>query len=268
MKPLAACLLGLLPMALAAAPSGAACTAASGERVAPLVELYTSEGCSDCPPADAWLSALAGATAPEAATFLAFHVSYWDEIGWPDRFALKSADQRQELRVRLSGKRVTYTPQVMIGRDTTLDWRGRRAAGASATGAEEAMRALQRRRADMRLAMEAQVRGGSLDVAVSAQPGAADGEVWVWLALYEDGLQTAVGAGENAGRTLRHDRVVRTLAGPWRMHGGALSRNLDLPLPQALQTRRAGLVLFAESAADASPLQSLQLPLAECVDAG
>ena len=260
MKSLVPCLLALA----FAPPSQADCTSASGATIAPLVELYTSEGCSDCPPADAWLSRLALATPPEAATFLAFHVTYWDEIGWPDRFALKLADQRQELRVRLSGKRTTFTPQVMIGKDTTLDWRGRPNARGASRNATATMGELQRRDAAARLSMRTQARDGTLDVSFSAERDVADGEAWVWLALYEDGLHSEVRAGENKGMTLRHDRVVRALAGPWRMQEATLSRRVELPFPQAFDPGQAGLVLFVESAADASPLQSLQQRLAGC----
>jgi len=68
------------------------CSARSGDLRTPLVELYTSEGCSSCPPADRWLSARARAS---DANWLAFHVDYWDDIGWPDRFASPLFSQRQ-----------------------------------------------------------------------------------------------------------------------------------------------------------------------------
>jgi len=259
MKSLVPCLLALASMPQA----HAACTASSGATIAPLVELYTSEGCSDCPPADAWLSALAGATPPDAATLLAFHVSYWDAIGWPDRFALKAGDQRQELRVRLSGKRVTFTPQVMVGKETTLDWRGRTRAGGG--NVATAMRDLQRRDAATRLAMETHAGEGGLEVSFTVERAAADGEAWVWLALYEDGLRSKVSEGENKGMTLQHDRVVRALAGPWRLRDARLSQRTALAFPPGLDPRQSGLVLFAESAADASALQSLQQRLANCV---
>lgn len=254
---------GMLPLG-----AQAACRVESGAMVAPLVELYTSEGCSDCPPADEWLSKLANETPPDAAAFLAFHVTYWDEIGWPDRFAMKLADQRQELRVRLSGKRTTFTPQVMIGKDTTVDWRGRPNPRAASRNAASTMRELQRREAKMKLSMASQVGDDGLDVSFSSQRDPADGEVWVWLALYEDDLRSEVKAGENQGLALRHDRVVRALAGPWRMRGAMLSQRVELPFPAEFDPRRAGLVLFAESSLDASPLQSLQQRLADCATAG
>ena len=260
MNPLAPCLLALafVPM------SHAACTSTSGATIAPLVELYTADGCSDCPPADAWMSKLAQDTPAGAASFLAFHVTYWDDIGWADRFALKSNDQRQELKVRLSGKRTTFTPQVMVGEQTTLDWRGRRDAAGTSRSARAVLGDLQRRDAAATLSMQTETRAEAVEVSFEAARDAADSEAWVWLALYEDGLRSEVRAGENKGKSLQHDRVVRTLAGPWRMRGATLSQRVTLPFPSEFDARQAGLVLFAESAADASALQSVQQRLAAC----
>ena len=78
----------------------------------PLVELYTSEGCSRYPPADRWLSKQVGQADTNR---LALHVDYWDEIGWPDRFGSPAWSQRQRLRVSDQGGDTRYTPQVMVG---------------------------------------------------------------------------------------------------------------------------------------------------------
>src|SRR6476659_2802738 len=96
-----------------------ACTAASTRQVAPVVELYTSEGCNSCPPADRWLSKL---KADPAVVALAFHVDYWDRLGWKDRFASAAFTQRQAAQQATNGARFSYTPQVVVdGRDRT-DW--------------------------------------------------------------------------------------------------------------------------------------------------
>ena len=80
-----------------------------------MVELYTSEGCSSCPPADRWLSGLKGKPAVVA---LSFHVDYWDRLGWKDRFSSAAYSQRQSQLQRTSGARYVYTPQVVVaGRD-------------------------------------------------------------------------------------------------------------------------------------------------------
>ena len=96
-----------------------ACTAASTRSVAPVVELYTSEGCNSCPPADRWLSRL---KADPTVVALAFHVDYWDRLGWKDRFASAAFTARQASQQASNGARFSYTPQVVVdGRDRT-DW--------------------------------------------------------------------------------------------------------------------------------------------------
>ena len=102
-----------LVIACFATPAGAAqCVARSGERTAALVELYTSEGCSSCPPADRWLSNVGKAFATEQVVPLALHVDYWDYIGWKDRYAQPLFTQRQNGSQRTSGARFAYTPLI------------------------------------------------------------------------------------------------------------------------------------------------------------
>jgi len=97
------------------------CSAQSGATVPTVVELYTSEGCSSCPPADRWLS---GLKARDGVVALAFHVDYWDSLGWKDRFAQPQFTQRQNATQHTSGARFAYTPQVIVdGRDAP-NWPG------------------------------------------------------------------------------------------------------------------------------------------------
>jgi hypothetical protein len=248
------------------APGGARaadCQAASDVRLLPLVELYTAEGCSDCPPADRWLSDLSRSLPADEAALLAFHVDYWDQEGWPDRFADKRHSQRQDLRITLSGKRVTYTPQVMVGRSTNVGWRSAAKFGAL-------LRQERTREAPVALAMRITRSPNALDVAVDAgrarQAGAADAAepALVWLALYQDGLTSHIAEGENKGKTLHHDRVVRALAGPWRMDTAEIAQRARIPLPGDAEPAKMGLVLFAESGTTGEGLQALALPLTRC----
>ena len=254
---LAACLLG---PGVANADPAVACDVGSDATVTQLVELYTSEGCSDCPPADEWMSALAREEDPARTSLLAFHVDYWDEIGWIDRFADPAYSQRQHVRVKLDKGRTVYTPQVMVGDKTMLDWRddGR---------ARAVLRAVRGKRAPVSLQMRVVVEDARLRVGVKAEPvdGPPPGEGMLWLALYQDGLSTRVEAGENDGLTLHHDRVVRVLAGPWAVGGAPVAGETGIELPDGADPRRLGLVLFAESTADGSAWQSLNMPLAECI---
>ncbi len=188
-----------------AAPAGAqaasTCSAQSGATVPAVVELYTSEGCNSCPPADRWLSALKGR---DGVVALAFHVDYWDSLGWKDRFAQPQFTQRQNASQRTSGARFAYTPQVIVDSRDTPDW-----SALSGT-------ALQRKTpATVALTLSRDAAGLALVVA----PGAgAPAKLSGYVAIVDDGLQTHVAAGENRGETLHQDGVVRELL-PWNLVG-------------------------------------------------
>jgi hypothetical protein len=190
----------LLICALAApAVQAATCNTSSGDTRARLLELYTSEGCSSCPPADRWLSQL---TERRDLVPLAFHVDYWDRLGWKDPLAQAAFSQRQ--RARNSGLGWVYTPQVMLDGADLRDW----SRGLSAASREPAQVAL-----DMRLSTAAR----QIDVTVAPHFAAATSArgAQLYLALTESKLTSNVAAGENASRTLRHDHVVRKLVGPF-----------------------------------------------------
>ncbi|MDQ3159909.1 MAG: DUF1223 domain-containing protein, partial [Pseudomonadota bacterium] len=198
--------LSILCLSSATNVMAAECVARSGPMTTPLVELYTSEGCSSCPPADRWLS---GRFRDGQANYLAFHVDYWDDIGWPDRFASPRYSQRQHARVQAVGHRTVYTPQVMVGRSVQATWRS---ASAWQRSLEQARKpstaALTIRLQQTELGWQANL--GAAQVGVSPPAGAQ-----VWLARYVDAQSSVVRAGENRGVTLRNDRVVRQLSGPW-----------------------------------------------------
>ncbi len=174
---------------LAGAQSCPSATAQSGATVPRVVELYTSEGCSSCPPADRWLSGLKREPGVIAA---AFHVDYWNGLGWPDRFSSPAFTERQKQGVGVNGARYAYTPQIVInGRD----WRRASLPAASSEAAR------------LRLAWN---RGtsGELKLSAEALPGAPS-RIQLWWVRVEDGHQSRVRAGENRGETLKHDSVVR-----------------------------------------------------------
>lgn len=254
----------LFPMLMAATSACAAetCAATSGAQVVPLIELYTAEGCNECPPADRWLSQLAMRADSAKTAALAFHVDYWDAIGWPDRFADAKYDQRQELRITLAHKRVTVTPQVMVGKDVMVNWR-------SQAQVDSLLEKTRARRSPVQLAMQVVGEPGALSVTAQASKiqGPTDDidQGRLWLALYQDGLTSAITAGENKGRTLHHDRVVRALAGPWALDEKPVSGSVRIPLPVGAGLQRMGLVLFAESGKTGEALQALSLPLAPCL---
>jgi len=225
----------------------ATCTARSSEHQTPLVELYTSEGCSSCPPADRWLSTWSALPGPgqgqPAVLAAAFHVSYWDRLGWPDRFASAEFTARQAALMRSSGARYVYTPQVVVnGRD----WRGWPALPAAAD-------------TPARVGITLQRRGAQVQVSVVPGPG-APAQLGLWWALLEDGHGSAVSAGENRGAQLRHDHVVRQYGRlpDWAASSGNALPALAVPA-NGEGGRMARLLVVVTDAVTGAPLQAAQL---------
>jgi hypothetical protein len=235
--------------------AGDGCVARSGPRATPLVELYTSEGCSSCPPADRWLSTQVRGTRTRnaRANFLAFHVDYWDDIGWPDRFASARYSRRQRARVEAVGQRTVYTPQVMLGSRVQAPWRNRRG--------WQALLEQARQPAAAALTMHLLPTATGWRASIGAAPVAAQaGGARLWVARYVDAQISDVQAGENRGITLHHDRVVRQLSGPWALPAsGAVSRHIELPAESAPW----GITAFVQDARG-NVLQSLGLPASKC----
>lgn len=237
----------LLPAAVLASPG---CSVNSAMQTVPLVELYTSEGCSSCPPADRWFSALA---ANSDDNWLAFHVDYWDAAGWHDRFGSGKFTKRQYSRVHAVGEQAVYTPQVMVGDNVKAPWRI----------ASELGSVLDKARvpapATLRLELQPAERGWQVLLTASRQTAAASGDAQLWLAQYSDNQETLVRAGENKGVTLHHDRVVRHLWGPWSLSTTTLSKQIamDTPSPQW------GVTAFVQDA-KGRVWQSLNLPFTTC----
>jgi hypothetical protein len=212
------------------------CRAESGVPVPVVVELYTSEGCNSCPPADRWLSSLRHKPGVLAA---AFHVDYWDRLGWKDRFASARHTERQAQRQAAAGARFSYTPQVLVnGRD----WRRWPELPAPTTDAP------------LRLAMQ---RLGE-QVELQVRPLHDTRRRWaLWWAVLEDDHVSDVKAGENSGVTLRHDHVVRQF-GEIAPFSGALTRRLDVP-SRGESYRVPRVLVVVTDAASGATVQALQL---------
>lgn len=174
-----------------------------------VVELFTSEGCSSCPPADSLLSKLAREQPVPGVQVipLGMHVTYWDRLGWKDPAALNLATARQQSYGRVFGEDKVYTPQAVIdGQDELV---GSDEAGVTRAVAKAA------ERSHARLEVAPVLDGATLHVEVTiAELPAGVGELLdVRLVLTEDGLTSAVKHGENSGRTLHHDAAVRAVLG-------------------------------------------------------
>lgn len=258
--------MNLMPMAMmlvtGVAHAGTSCQAQSGPQVTPLLELYTSEGCSSCPPADRWFGRLAKANKPTELSLLAFHVDYWNDIGWPDRFSSAAYTRRQSERVRAGGSSTVYTPQLMLASQLSLRWNNE-AAVQAALGAQLL------RHADVALHLQAQPAAGHWQVNVQALPGRQlTAGSKLWLALYEDGVSTRVRAGENAGAFLQHERVVRRLWGPWTVDAASPSHTIVVAAPKDSKPSNLGLTAFVQNPRSGDTAQSLSLSLASCAAPG
>jgi hypothetical protein len=232
--------------------TNADCRATSAAQTVALIELYTSEGCSSCPPADRWLSRIHAL--PESAVALSLHVDYWDRLGWKDRFASAEFTARQYEQMRRQGTEYVYTPQVLVqGRDFRRWGTGSEATAIAAINARPA-------RAVIELAAIPNGDKSSIDVHVSVPNIRDRAHAKVAVGIVQDGLVSNVKAGENAGERLAHDHVVRQ----WRAGlpldaGGELRERLVFSLPT--ETGPVSIVAFAENSMTGDILQVLALPM-------
>jgi hypothetical protein len=202
---------------------------ADGEAEAPtpvIVELFTSEGCSSCPMADSLLGSLQLTQPIDGVQVvgLSQHVDYWDGLGWEDPFASPQFTERQRIYTRKFANNSTYTPQMVVAGHEELSGSDRRGT----------IRAITRSAAEPRASISVLPLSGedgslTLGVRIADLPeelAAAD----VMLALTEGKLATKVEAGENVGRKLRHESVVRELRAIGELEPSASA-------PEAIETK-------------------------------
>jgi hypothetical protein len=214
-------------------------------RVTPLVELYTSEGCNSCPPADRWLST----SKPGSPTVaLAFHVDYRDRLGWPDGFATPAFTQRQADQQATNGARFSHTPHVVVDGRDRKDWRELPMPPAAPLSRPATVSIVIERRAEV---FRATVTPGA----------AAPARLSAYWALAEHGHVSAVKAGENEGATLCHDPVVREYRPVPAWSAGATRaqtlENTPARPADAMHPRQINLVVI--DAATGRPVQVLKL---------
>jgi len=205
----------LLSMGAAIVGSGPASAADSFTTV---VELFTSQGCSSCPPADALLGELAKRHDMVA---LSLPVDYWDYLGWKDTLASPANSARQRAYAHARGDRAVYTPQVVINGIV-------HAAGNNPAKVAEASATARKRLKDAWVPISVTSRGDTLEVHAAASSGGARyGSGTLWLVLYSDVEKVNIKRGENAGRTISYHNVVREMTPIGMWHGEAVS--VDLP---------------------------------------
>ena len=217
----------------------AACEARGGRHVPVVIELYTSEGCSSCPPADRWLTRQQSA---EDVIALAFHVDYWDRLGWPDRFADSAYTERQRQWQRRLDLRFVYTPQIVLNGEDRKDW--------------PRIARVTRRSTAMAGASLRRLADGSYQAEI--QPHAGAPRLGAYWAVTEDGHRTAVKAGENEGAALHHDAVVRHYRElPTLTARTGETQRFVLRVPPAERARR--IVLVVHDASTGRPVQAVSL---------
>ncbi|NRR34399.1 DUF1223 domain-containing protein [Oxalobacteraceae bacterium] len=230
MKHLILSLLGAAALNISPALAAKACSLSSPAYRLALLELYTSEGCSSCPPADQFLSGLrAAGVKPEQAVLLSLHVDYWNYIGWKDPYSRAAFSERQRWLSELAHTRTIYTPEIFVAgqelRGGVAGWRGAVPAAVARINALPAQ-------AQIHIALG---QPGPAGLPVNVQASAAHGGT-LHIALVQSGLTNKVAAGENSGRVLRHDHVVREWLAPVVLGadskgGSAATVTRTLPLP-------------------------------------
>jgi len=230
------------------------CTKASPAHTVALLELYTSEGCDSCPPADRFVSALyktSGLTADQVVP-ISLHVDYWDYIGWKDSYAKPLFTERQRWLAELAASHSVYTPEVFIAGRELRNWHGGIAAAVKRINDVPAQ-------ADIRITLE-KSNDNKLHLNLagnSAQAGK------LYFALVENSLVSHVQAGENRGVTLQHDYVAREWGEPISLGRGVrenFSRQISLPANAA----RKNLAVTAFVQSDKGEiLQALTLPVCQ-----
>lgn len=227
----------------------------SGPQTVVLLELYTSEGCNSCPPADDFVRTLAPkGLGLDRVVPLGLHVDYWDKLGWPDRFAQALFTQRQRAIAARQRSRTIYTPQLVVDGQSFNTW----------SALDTTVQRINQTpaRADLSLEITSQT-AAVLDVVVQARVPEAQSRagVQLYVALYENRLTSKVTAGENAGHTLHHDAVVRQWLDPVVLDAqGAARRQHTFALHSDWKTADLGLVVFVQTQAG-DVLQTMAVPL-------
>ena len=199
-------------------------------RPASLIELYTSEGCSSCPPAEEWFSGLlASPQLWKDFVPVAFHVDYWDNLGWKDRFASPAWTQRQHAYAARWGATTVYTPEFVLN---GAEWERSGAAPPAGTGKSAG-------------SLAATISDGkTVRVQYHSAPGSAGGRK-IYAALLASDVRSSVKAGENRGRSLRHDFVALSCEG--RPLAGETPAEFTLPAAPP-DAKRLAVAVWVENA--------------------
>lgn len=223
----------------------------SGERQTAVVELYTSEGCSSCPPADRWLSRLVKRPGDKMDVLaLSFHVDYWDYLGWKDRFSSRDYTNRQRQLGANNLQRSIYTPEFFVN-------------GKEARGTNKVLQQIQQSnqvKAPLELRLEVSRIDASLHLQLTAEGDReATGQIHHRYLVYEDNLSTEVKRGENSGATLEHQRVVRYLSQAKNLR---TDNRHQVPILPDWNRANIGVAVIVSSPGNLDYLQAVYTPVA------
>lgn len=211
--------------------------AADGVSLRPkaVVELFTSQGCSSCPPADALLTSLADQGDVLA---LAYHVDYWDYAGWKDTFGAADYSDRQRAYAQSWGSSRIYTPQMVVNGTK----------GVVGSRRPDVYRAIDR--AQLPLHIDVTEVGDMLRIAIPADTTLKDAVVW--LVTYSDRADVTIERGNNAGKTMVYTQIVtgRQVLGLWECATGA---DIKLPIPEVLADKSTGIAVIVQQENDGLP---------------
>ena len=225
-----------------------------------LVELFTSEGCSSCPPADKFLETLDKQPIPGADMIvLSEHVDYWNHIGWKDPYSASLYSQRQSAYAKRFGLESVYTPQMVV--DGTSEFVGSNSVQADkafrkALGVPKIPVHLSSISADASNTLHAHLQTGALDSSF----GSPDAEVYIAVALNR--AESQVSAGENSGRRLTHVSVVKSLTKIGALkQGQVLAQDVQLKLEPGSDWRNLRLIAFVQEPRQGRVLGAASMPV-------
>ncbi len=228
----------------------------SGASTVAVLELYTSEGCSSCPPAERYLKQMTTEYADKRQFIpLAFHVDYWDYIGWEDPYSDPAYGDRQRETALRNNLKSLYTPQfVLYGKDFP-SFRNIPEAIAIVNGIKP--------RAD--ITVDARLdNAGMLDTQITIDANDERARLYsnVFIAVTEDKLTSQITDGENEGLNLQHDHVVRKFIGPFTLQGKEkIDIRQSIKIDKQWKLADLSLVVFAQDSIDGTTHQAIRVPL-------
>ena len=230
-RPLLGAGFGLVTLALLVHPA----SADSVSRPKAVVELFTSQGCASCPPADALLTSLAEQNDVVA---LAYHVDYWDYVGWEDTFGDAAYSDRQRAYAESWGSSRIYTPQMVVNGSKGVVGSKRSEVHGALDGSS------------LPLSVDITHEGDMLRIAIP--PNTSLDDAVVWMVTYLSRADVSIEKGENAGKSMVYTQVVtgRQVLGMWE---GATGAALKLPLPEMLGEANSGVAVIVQQERDGLP---------------